>query len=48
MKVRDLENVLRLLMAQGKGDYDVIIEPNLFNNEKPEIDVDHETKTVTL
>lgn len=49
MKVWQLEEVFRLLMAEGKGDYDVVISPTLFEDKvMDEVDVNNETKTVTL
>lgn len=49
MKVWQLEEVFRLLMAEGKGNYDVVISPTLFEDKvMDEVDVNNETKTVTL
>lgn len=48
MKVWELEEKLRLLVKEGKGDYEVFIAPTLFEENLVILEVDPETKTVII
>lgn len=48
MQVWELEEKLRMLMKEGKGDYEIVVAPTLFEENLLIVEVDPETKTVLL